>query len=289
MGMTYAFASLAGSTGKTTTVTTLGTLLARSGLRVRIIDLDSQANASHWLGYEDTHGKTIAEILRETATVAEVELPARVAKGEDEEGEPIYGEIPNLTLLPARRETLDKVMIELAAQPDGVLRLREALTQASPVDVTLIDCPGTMSTLVLSGLIATSASEDEGPDSWGVIACTTPSYKGLRGLPDLERNIGVVQRTYRLDLRLLGIVPCSVPDRSKGSVYIEQMDDLREIYGELVTPTVWWTSIVDEALANATPLPLYGRRARKVNGEYSAVLEYLKESLGIFPSKTVAA
>lgn len=289
MDVTYALASLAGSTGKTTTVVSLGTLLALLGLKVRIVDLDSQANASHWLGYEDTHGKSVAEILRRTATVAEVELPARVASGEDDDGEPIYGEIPNLTLLPARRSTLDSVMIELAGHPDGVMRLREALADASPVDVTLIDCPGTMSTLVVSGVLATSVSEDEGDNAWGVIACTTPEYKGLCGLPDLEKNIHLLRRTYRMDVALRGIVPCAVPPPNSGTVFIDQMEDLRAQYGELVTPNVSRTGMVAEAFANATPLPLYGYRAKKVSDEYRAVLDYLTNTLGLFPRRKVAA
>ncbi|BEL42044.1 ParA family protein [Mycobacteroides abscessus] len=289
MGMTYAFASLAGSTGKTTSVTALGTLLARDGLSVRIVDLDSQANASHWLGYEDTHGKTIAEILRQTATVAEVELPARVVNGEDDEGEPVYGEIPNLTLLPARRSTLDAVMIELAGHPDGVMRLREALAEASPVDVTLIDCPGTMSTLVVSGIVATSISEDEGDKAWGVIACTTSEYKGLCGLPDLEKNIHLLRRTYRMNVGLLGIVPCAVPPQNSGTVFVDQMEDLRAQYGELVTPNVSRTGMVAESFANATPLPLYGYRAKRVSDEYRAVLDYMTNTLGLFPRRKVAA
>lgn len=290
MGTTYAFASLAGSTGKTTTVVTLGTQLALQGLRTRIVDLDSQANASTWLGYEDSHGKTVADILRDEATVAEVELPGRVIKGVDDDDEPIVGEIPNLTLVPARRSTLDKIMIELAADQGGVLRLRNALDRADPVDVTLIDCPGTMSTLVVAGMLATSVSEnDTTAGGWGVIACTKPAYKESRGIPDLERQLHVLRETYRMDLRLLAIVPCVVPPENAGRVYIDQMEDLRELYGDLVTPGVRRAGIVDEAFVNATPLPLYGYRARGVSDDYRVVKDYLAESLGLFTRRTVAA
>ncbi|WP_454231429.1 ParA family protein [Mycolicibacterium fortuitum] len=290
MGTTYAFVSLAGSTGKTTTTVTLGTQLALAGLRVRIVDLDSQANASTWLGYEDSHGRTIADILRNDATVAEVELPGRVVNGFDEDDEPVFGEIPNLTLVPARRSTLDRVMIELAADPGGVMRLRKALAEADPVDVTLIDCPGTMSTLVISGILATSVSENaDNPASWGVIACAKPAYKESRGLPDLEAQLHILRETYRMDLRLLAIIPCVVPPANSGQVYLDQMEDLRDVYGELVTGGVRRSSVVDEAFVNATPLPLYGRNAKLVNGDYKEVREYLSDKLGLFTSQTVAA
>lgn len=218
MGTTYAFASLAGSTGKTTTVVTFGTQLALAGLKVRIVDLDSQANASTWLGYEDTHGKTIAEILRHEAAIADVELPGRVVDGVDDRDEPIYGEIPNLTLIPARRASLDKIMVELSAAQGGVLRLRKALADAEPVDVTLIDCPGTMSTLVVAGILATSISEnDTAPGAWGVIACTKPAYKESRGIPDLDSQLRILRETYRMELPLLAIIPCVVPRKTRAT------------------------------------------------------------------------
>lgn len=290
MGTTYAFASLAGSTGKTTTVVTLGTQLALAGLKVRIVDLDSQANASTWLGYEDTHGKTIAEVLRNEASVADVELPGRVVNGIDEGGEPVFGEIPNLSLVPARRATLDRVMIELSAEQGAVLRLRKALDDAEPVDVTLIDCPGTMSTLVVAGILATSISENEtSPSAWGVIACTKPAYKESRGIPDLESQLHILRETYRMALPLLAIIPCVVPPENAGRVYIDQMEDLREVYGELVTPGIRRAGIVDEAFVNATPLPLYGYRAKPVSDDYTAVRQYLCDSLGLFSRRTVAA
>lgn len=290
MGSTYAFASLAGSTGKTTTVVTLGTQLALAGYRVRVVDLDSQANASTWLGYEDSHGKTIAEILRNEATVAEVELPGRVVDGEDESGEPIFGEIPNLSLVPARRATLDKIMIELSADAGGVLRLRRALADADPVDVTLIDCPGTMSTLVVAGILATSISESEtSSGAWGVIACTKPAYKESRGIPELENQLSILSETYRRDLALLAIIPCVVPPENAGRVYIDQMEDLREVYQTLVTPGIRRGGIVDEAFVNSTPLPLYGYRAKAVNDDYKLVRDYLTKKLGLFDRRTVAA
>lgn len=85
---TYAVATLSGSAGKTTTVTSTATLLAQDGYRVRVLDMDSQANASTWLGYPEASGKTAADVLRRNASIKEVERPARVLRGYDEADQP---------------------------------------------------------------------------------------------------------------------------------------------------------------------------------------------------------
>jgi hypothetical protein len=92
-----------------------------------------------------------------------------------------------------------------------------------------------------------------------------------------------------MNLPLLAIVPCVVPPENAGRVYIDQMEDLRELYGALVTPGIRRAGIVDEAFVNATPLPLYGYRARAVSDDYRAVKSYLADSLGLFNRRTVAA
>jgi chromosome partitioning protein len=167
---TYTVANLSGSVGKTTTVVTTAVQLAATGLRVRVIDLDPQANASTWLGYPDITGTTIADVLRLESTINDIERPARIIQGFTDDGEPDYTndddtEVPidNLTVVPAARSTLDKLMVELPAVTGGVLRLRDALEAAVPVDVTLIDSPGSNSALVTTALIASSV-EEEGPD-----------------------------------------------------------------------------------------------------------------------------
>ena len=164
---TYTVANMSGSVGKTTTVVTAAVQLAASGLRVRVIDLDPQANATTWLGYPDIGGTTIADVLRLDATINDIERPARIIDY-TEDGDLLFSDDPsalidNLTIVPAARSTLDKLMVELPAVVGGVMRLRDALEAATPVDVTLIDSPGSNSALVTAALIASSVDE-EGPD-----------------------------------------------------------------------------------------------------------------------------
>ena len=285
---TYTVANLSGSVGKTTTVVTIAVLLAASGLRVRVIDLDPQANASTWLGYPDIEGRTITDVLRLDASLGEVERPARVYDF-FEDGDPVYsdeGHLGNLTIVPAARSSLDKLMVELPAVTGGVLRLRDALESAVPVDITLIDSPGSNSALVTTALIASSVEEEGPAGAWGLITCTKPAGKEAEGIQALLRELAVIKKTFRIDIPLLAIVPCAVP--SAGTVYREQMEFLQEGFGGIVTPSVRRSSIVDEAYTNFLPVPLYGYKAKDVTADYRKVLAHMKQNRMFEPAAVKA-
>lgn len=290
---TYTVANMSGSVGKTTTVVTTAVQLASTGLRVRVIDLDPQANASTWLGYPNIAGTTVANVLRLEATINDIERPARIIQGFTDDGEPEYKAddgsetlIENLTVVPAARSTLDKLMVELPAVTGGVMRLRDALETASPVDLTLIDSPGSNSALVTAALIAASVDEEGPAGSWGLITCTKPAGKESEGIQALLRELAIVKKTFRIDIPLLAIVPCAVP--ATGAVYREQMEYLQDGFGDKVTPAVRRSSIVDEAYTNYLPVPLYGYRARDINRDYENVIDHMQRH-GIFSPATIDA
>lgn len=287
---TYTVANMSGSVGKTTTVVTTAVQLAASGLRVRVIDLDPQANATTWLGYPNIEGSTIADVLRLDATIDDIERPARIIDY-TEDGDLVFSDdaealIDNLTIVPAARSTLDRLMVELPAVNGGVMRLRDALESAAPVDVTLIDSPGSNSALVTTALIASSVDEEGPAGSWGLITCTKPAGKESEGINDLLHELTVVKKTYRINIPLLAIVPCAVP--ASGAVYRQQMEYLQEGFGKKVTPAVRRSSIVDEAYTNYRPVPLYGYRAKDVNGDYEKVVAHMKRH-GMFRPAAINA
>src|SRR5256885_7957449 len=72
-----AIANQKGGVGKTTTAVNLGVALAEKKLRVLLIDLDPQANATSGLGMQEVEGESIYESLISSSPVTDKILPTR--------------------------------------------------------------------------------------------------------------------------------------------------------------------------------------------------------------------
>src|SRR5205085_8251783 len=75
-----AVANQKGGVGKTTTAVNLGCALAEEGLRILIIDLDPQGNATSSFGLQDLEGESLYEPLLGAAAIADKVAPTRVER-----------------------------------------------------------------------------------------------------------------------------------------------------------------------------------------------------------------
>ena len=198
-----------GGVGKTTTAVNLAAALARKGLRVLLIDLDPQGNASTALGVDHQRGVPgTYEVLVGSAAIKDV-----VAQSTEHE---------NLWCLPATID-LASAELDLFDAKAREYRLRDALRKylkgaTNPPHYVFIDSPPSLSLLTMNGLCA--ATEVLVP-----IQC---EYYALEGLTLLLGHIDKVKEKMNKELVLSTILMTMYDARTRLST--EVADEVRKFF-----------------------------------------------------------
>lgn len=205
-----------GGVGKTTSTVNLAAALALHGLKVLVIDLDPQGNASTALGVEHRSGTpSVYEVLIGEMSILDA------TKTSDQS--------PNLLCVPATID-LAGAEIELVSMVARESRLKEALTDEVlnelGVDYVFIDCPPSLGLLTVNALVG--AHEVLIP-----IQC---EYYALEGLGQLLSNIELVQAHLNPTLSLTTILLTMYDGRTKLADQVAE--EVRQHFGEVVLRTI---------------------------------------------------
>ncbi|MGB0798607.1 MAG: ParA family protein, partial [Planktomarina sp.] len=139
-----AVANQKGGVGKTTTTLNLAAAFVESGLKVLILDLDPQGNASTGLGVmADDRVATSYDVLVEQRI-----LPEYISETS----------VPGLYLVPATTD-LSSADLELAAAQGRSHLLAKALATSdlSKFDYIFMDCPPSLNVLTVNALVAANS------------------------------------------------------------------------------------------------------------------------------------
>jgi chromosome partitioning protein len=187
-----------GGVGKTTTTVNLAAALAMGGLRVLVIDLDPQGNATTALGVDSSQNDGVFEALINDKPLDE--LVIKVAG------------FPNLETV-AANSNLAGAEILLVPQVGREFRLKQSLetflekkqNQGQRFDYVFIDCPPSLGLLTINAL--TAAKEVLVP-----IQC---EYYSLEGLTLLMDTLTQVQKRLNPNISLSTIVLTMYDSRTR--------------------------------------------------------------------------
>ncbi len=216
---TLVVANQKGGVGKTTTAVNVAAALAQHGLRVLLVDLDPQGNASTALSVAHDEGSPgIYDVLIGGRSISSVLVESR--------------DVPGLFVVPA---TIDVAgaeieLVSVVARETRLLRaltahLEDAAARGQRYDYVLIDCPPSLGLLTVNAL---SAAEE-------LLVPIQCEYYAMEGLSALMRTVAQIREHLNPRLRLGAIVLTMYDARTRLASSVAE--EVRRHFGEQVLKT----------------------------------------------------
>ena len=261
-----------GGVGKTSTTVNLAAALALGGLRILVIDIDPQGNASTALGiphHVDAAG--IYDVLID-------DLPLRDVIQSSPEADTLWCVPASIDLAGAEIELVDIPNRETRLR--GAIRaLRDQLDRdgTPPYDYILIDCPPSLGLLTLNAL----AAADE------VLIPIQCEFYALDGLSQLMRTIGLVQNHLNPELRLGAILLTMYDRRTRLAAQVEE--EVRAHFpNEVLRATIPRAVRISEAPSYGQTVITYDQSGPGALSYREAALEFSRRAVRVSPAPVPA-
>lgn len=249
---TLVVANQKGGVGKTSSLVHLAFDALERGLRVVVIDLDTQANASYTLGAFDR--QCPASHLFTNAGVAE-------SLADDVE--------PGITLLASDNLLANVEKMPLAAMHDHFAASIDTLASRG-FDLCLIDTAPSLGNALATALLCADY----------VLSPIELEAYSIQGIKKMLTTIANVKRD-NASLRFLGMVPSKVDRRNPR--HVRHLDELQAAYPALVLPlSIGLRSSIADALASCVPVwKIRKTAARTATKEIRALAAHVFDEMEI--------
>jgi chromosome partitioning protein len=256
--LVFAVVNQKGGVGKTTTSVNLAACLGADGLRVLVVDLDPQGNATSGFGVDKSGlERCVYDLLIDGAPVEAV-----IRRGVAE----------NVDLVPATLN-LAGAEVELVAAMSREWRLRQALESVrDKYEVLLIDSPPSLSLLTINALAAADCALVP-------IQC---EYYALEGISQLLKTLTLVKQHLNRDLAIGGVVLTMHDPRVRLTQQVAE--EVRRYFGDQALETVIPRNVrLSEAPSHGVPVNVYDPRSRGSEA-YRSLARELEERFSLQPS-----
>jgi chromosome partitioning protein len=233
-----------GGTGKTTTSVSIAAGFAARGLKVLLVDTDSQGNVGVSLGVKAE--KTLYHVLVMGVRPSDAAVKVR----------------PNLDLI-VSNETLAAAELYLAGRQNRDRLLRDRLgSVANAYDVVIVDCSPSLSLMNQNALVMAD----------GVLVPVACDFLSLVGVRQVIKTVKNVNALLHHPVQIYGVLPTFYDARAR--ICRDAVDTMKEHFGERTLPPIRATTKIKEAPAQGRTIFEYAPESNAAE-DYRRVVDIL--------------